>query len=358
MSDLDDTLAQVRQRLERYRGQTLGEQNTKSVLIDPLLRALGWDVEDFEEVHREYKPKPTDNPVDYALFILRTPRLFVEAKALGGNLNDRKWANQIMGYAAVIGVEWVVLTNGDEYRIYNAHAPVPIEEKLFRSVKVSDDGIRAADTLALLSKARMRDNLIACLWKSSFVDHQIKGALQGLFGPDPDPAFVRLIRNRLPHLSPAEIKDSLNRLRVTLDFPAVPLTHDIPDGESSPRQEDPPVDVPPTEPGTPWREVTLQDIIGAGLVKLPLEIQKDYKGHHLVGRITASGTAEWEGREYDALSAAAGMARASIVGTRPGQKYPPTNGWTFWQFVDADGRVKPLDELRRRYYSRGVTADS
>ena len=66
-----------------------------------------------------------------------------------------------MGYAAVTGVEWVVLTNGDEYRVYNAHAPVPIEEKLFRSVRVSDDGLRAADTLALLSKARMRENLIA-----------------------------------------------------------------------------------------------------------------------------------------------------------------------------------------------------
>jgi hypothetical protein len=358
MSDLDDTLAQVRQRLERYRGQTLGEQNTKSVLIDPLLRALGWDVEDFEEVHREYKPKPTDNPVDYALFILRTPRLFVEAKALGGNLNDRKWANQIMGYAAVTGVEWVVLTNGDEYRIYNAHAPVPIEEKLFRSVKVSDDGLQAANTLALLSKARMQDNLIATLWKSSFVDHQIKGALQSLFGPDPDPAFVRLIRNRLPHLSPAEIKDSLIRLRVTLDFPAVPPTHDIPVGEPRLRQEDPPVDAPPSEPGTPWREVTLQDIIGAGLVRLPLELQKDYKGHHLVGRITAEGKATWGGREYSSLSTAAGMARASVIGIPPGRKYPQTNGWIFWQFVDADGGVKPLDVLRQRYYSRGVTTNS
>jgi hypothetical protein len=135
MSDLDEVLAQVRNRLTRYRDQSLNEQNTKSSLIDPVLRALGWDTEDFEEVHREYKPKPTDNPVDYALFILRTPRLFLEAKALGGNLNDRRWANQIMGYAAVSGVEWVVLTDGNEYRLYNAHAPVPIEEKLFRSVQ-------------------------------------------------------------------------------------------------------------------------------------------------------------------------------------------------------------------------------
>jgi hypothetical protein len=362
MSDLDEILVQVRQRIDRYRGQTLGEQNTKSILIDPLLRALGWDVEDFEEVHREYKPKPTDNPVDYALFILRTPRLFVEAKALGGNLNDRKWANQIMGYAAVTGVEWVVLTNGDEYRIYNAHAPVPIEEKLFRSVKVSDDGLQAADTLALLSKARMRDNLIATLWKSSFVDHQIKGALQALFGPGPDPSFVRLIRNRLPQLSPAEIKDSLIRLRVTLDFPAVPATppsaRDIPDGEPHLPKEDPPVDEPPSETGTPWRDVTLQDIVRAGLVRLPLEIQKDYKGHHLVGRITPEGNASWGGREYSSLSTAAGMARASVIGIPPGRKYPQTNGWIFWQFVDVNGSVKPLDVLRQRYYSRDASTSA
>src|SRR5688572_8395811 len=147
MTDLDEVLKQVQQRIARYRDHAPNEQNTKSSLIDPVLRALGWDTEDFEEVHREYKPKPTDNPVDYALFILRTPRLFIEAKALGGTLHDRRWANQIMGYAAVSGVEWVVLTDGDEYRLYNAHAPVPIEEKLFRAVRISDDGSPTAVTL-------------------------------------------------------------------------------------------------------------------------------------------------------------------------------------------------------------------
>ena len=38
-----------------------------------------------------------------------------------------------MGYAIVAGVEWVVLTDGNEYRIYNTHAPVPVAEKLFHS---------------------------------------------------------------------------------------------------------------------------------------------------------------------------------------------------------------------------------
>ncbi len=119
---LVDTLPKLRKRIQKIhnRKENIGEQNTKAALIDPLLFALGWEVEDIDEVSREYRRKPQDNPVDYALFMLRSPRLFVEAKDLGKDLSDRKWISQILGYATVVGVEWCVLTNGDEYRLYNA----------------------------------------------------------------------------------------------------------------------------------------------------------------------------------------------------------------------------------------------
>ena len=92
MSALSEALENVRAKIARYRGKELNEQNTKTALIDPVLRALGWDVGDLEEVQQEYKRRPRDKPVDYALLLLRTPRLFVEAKALEQNLTDRKWA--------------------------------------------------------------------------------------------------------------------------------------------------------------------------------------------------------------------------------------------------------------------------
>ena len=114
MSELTQVLDSVREKLRRYQEHAVNEQNTKTALIDPVLRALGWDVGDLEQVQQEYRRRPRDKPVDYALLLLRAPRLFVEAKALGQNLNDRRWANQIMGYASVAGVEWVVLTNGNE----------------------------------------------------------------------------------------------------------------------------------------------------------------------------------------------------------------------------------------------------
>lgn len=83
--DLDGALAAVRERIGIYQRQGIGEQDTKAALIVPILRALGWDVEDLEDVKLEYRRRPSDNPVDYALILLRTPRLFIEAKALGGS---------------------------------------------------------------------------------------------------------------------------------------------------------------------------------------------------------------------------------------------------------------------------------
>ena len=44
MNDLEAVFKSVRDRIGRYRGRTTGEQNTKNVLIEPVLRVLGWDV--------------------------------------------------------------------------------------------------------------------------------------------------------------------------------------------------------------------------------------------------------------------------------------------------------------------------
>ena len=112
-------IAEVRARIEQYRGRRLDEQNTKATLIAPVLRALGWNTEDVDEVHLEYRTRSSHNPVDYALLLTRQPRLFIEAKALGEDLKDGKWALQIISYAAAAGVPWVVLTDGDSWHIYN-----------------------------------------------------------------------------------------------------------------------------------------------------------------------------------------------------------------------------------------------
>jgi len=126
-------IPKIRTRITKYRSaRHFNEQNTKASLIVPVLDALGWDTNDPEDVLWEYKPRPRHNPVDFALVLTRTPCMFLEAKALREKLVKDKVVTQILSYASVAGVQWVVLSNGDEYRIYNANAPVPVEEKLLR----------------------------------------------------------------------------------------------------------------------------------------------------------------------------------------------------------------------------------
>jgi hypothetical protein len=359
--DLEGALAAVRERIGRYQRQGIGEQDTKAALIVPILRALGWDVEDLEDVKLEYRRRPSDNPVDYALFLLRTPRLFIEAKALGAHLDDGKWAAQILNYATVAGVEWVALTDGNEWRIYNSHAPVPVEQKLFRVVSVAAADNTAAGTLRLLAKAQMADHLIDAFWKSDFVDRQVRDALVRLFGPEPDPALIRLLRAKASGLSPTEVRASLGRLRTTFDFPIVSSlaadTVDVPRPPKPARAAESSLRQPAAKSigdGTPWRHVTLDQLVEAGLMRLPFAIEHHYRGVDLVARIEGVARIVFNGKPYDSLSTAGGVARNSVAGPFPGRDIPQTNGWTFWQFRRPDGRPFPLDDLRRELYERKV----
>jgi hypothetical protein len=361
MSDLEVALSSVRDRIAKYQRPGIGEQDTKAALIVPVLRSLGWDVEDLEDVKLEYKRLPSDNPVDYALFLLREPRLFIEAKALGARLDDHKWTSQILAYATVAGVEWVALTDGDEWRIYNSHATVPVEKKLFRVVRVADPETHADQTLKLLAKAQMADHLIDALWKSDFVDRQIKDALVQLFGPEADPALVRVVRAKAAALSPAEVRASLGRLRTTFDFPVVaaPLVGRVQEPSSPKPAGRTPSATAPTSPektsfGTPWRHVTLDQLVNAGLVRVPFDVEHRYRGAQLVARIEEASRIVFDGTTYASLSLAGGVARKSVVGSPEGRNIPPTNGWTFWQFRSPDGTLRVLDDLRREFHERKV----
>ena len=58
---LRDTLDEVRAKIATLRGNGdhLSEEETKAILIDPVLAALGWHVDELEDVRREYRAKPS-----------------------------------------------------------------------------------------------------------------------------------------------------------------------------------------------------------------------------------------------------------------------------------------------------------
>ena len=218
MSELSQVLEKVRNKITQHQGKGITEADTKIAMIDPVLRALGWEFGNLDEVLLEYRKTPTDDPVDYALFLQGKLKLFVEAKALEQKVDGGKWANQIMGYAGVAGVKWVVLTNGDEYRIYNACVEVSFEEKLFRAVRLTDPNSPTEDTLALLSKQQINDMEIH--WKEHVADQQVLAALEQLFSPVPaDSSFIHWVTKHVKGLTPKEIQASLARVHAQFTFP-------------------------------------------------------------------------------------------------------------------------------------------
>jgi hypothetical protein len=217
---LGEVLGEVGGKVGRYGGRrTIGEQNTKASLVEPVLRALGWAVDDSDEVQREFKRKKADKPVDYALLISGEPRVLIEAKALNQTLAESKWALKILDYASNAQVGWIVLTDGNEYRVYNSRAKGPIERRLFRAVRITDPGSRATETLDLLSKEKVMKKGLERAWeRESRVKRQLIEAIQALFSPSPDPALVRLLKERTGDISCSEMEANLSRVLIEVNF--------------------------------------------------------------------------------------------------------------------------------------------
>jgi len=135
MNKLIQAIEMVRQKLPGLRRHSLKETPTRTIVVDPLLEALGWDVRDPDEVQLEY-PTVDNKSVDYALKINRTPVLLVEAKALEDTLDDVKAVTQVCGYAANDGIVWCILTNGILWRIYRSVERCPAPDKMMYEVNL------------------------------------------------------------------------------------------------------------------------------------------------------------------------------------------------------------------------------
>lgn len=96
------------------------EAETKSKLVEPVLRKMGWDFFG-DEVELEYPVSfaTSTSKVDYALKQNERPVVFVEVKALKGDISYRN-VKQALDYSTHEDVRWCVVTNGNEWRIYDA----------------------------------------------------------------------------------------------------------------------------------------------------------------------------------------------------------------------------------------------
>ncbi|GAB3487832.1 DUF5655 domain-containing protein [Flexivirga lutea] len=185
------------------------EANTKALLIDPLLTALGWDLGDVEVVAREVKVFD-GTFLDYSLTPSSGPRLFVEAKGIGENLGDKKFIAQTINYANNDGVVWCVLTNGLQYRVFKTNEPVAMDKKLLFEVDLRDpdpiqDKVRL---LRLIGRESAETGALTAYGDRVFTDTRVRRALSEL-ATDPPAPLLEMLGERLGH--PSVPVDGLRR---------------------------------------------------------------------------------------------------------------------------------------------------
>jgi len=208
----------LRMNLDKHQKNSLKEYPTRTIFIDPLLNALGWDVRDPDEVELEY-PTIDGKFVDYASKINRKPVLFIEAKQLNDPLTDVKSITQVVGYAANAGVEWCILTNGVTYKVYHSTEKAAAPDKLLFEVSLNPketEGMtiqQVAELFTRFSRDAMAKGILDEIGEQIFTTGKIRKALDKLFMEPPN-TLIKLIRLAIRDdtIKPTQVKKALRRL--------------------------------------------------------------------------------------------------------------------------------------------------
>jgi hypothetical protein len=124
--DLAMVVDLVRQKLRKHREVLVcNEWFVLYVLIDPVLRALGWMTDDPTLVQVEYNvsgDRLRGPSVDYALIENEKPMLFIEVKTLDGNLNKaKKQCEEDIQRCNRGRVSSFIVTDGQRYKRYDSN---------------------------------------------------------------------------------------------------------------------------------------------------------------------------------------------------------------------------------------------
>lgn len=111
-------------------GELLSEAHVRAAVVDPVLRALGWDPADPSTFKPEFAVGK--RKVDYALFDQGKPLVFIEAKH--SDVKIGKGEDQLFSYANNQGVPLLVLTNGWYWDFYLSMAAGRPPDRRFYSL--------------------------------------------------------------------------------------------------------------------------------------------------------------------------------------------------------------------------------
>jgi hypothetical protein len=142
--------------LQIAKDRDVNESDTVAVLSDIFGDVFGYDK--YLEVTSEFAIRGTY--CDLALRVENKVQFLIEVKAIGIDLKDSHM-KQACDYGANHGVQWIVLTNGIEWRIYRIRFEQPINYDListFNFLALNPRDEKDQDNLFILTKEGLSKN--------------------------------------------------------------------------------------------------------------------------------------------------------------------------------------------------------
>lgn len=191
-STMYDKMAALAGRLDQMRDQLLTEEATKTALILPFIRELGYDVFDPTEVVPEFTADvgiKKGEKVDYAIFSDGKPIILFECKPINAKLDS--YSSQLYRYFSVTNARIAILTDGVEYRFFSDLAePNKLDSVPFYVFSL--DRMRHEDAARLEQFSKPRFDLDQVLADAESM--RVRAAIKSHFAREaanPTDAFVR-----------------------------------------------------------------------------------------------------------------------------------------------------------------------
>jgi hypothetical protein len=186
----------------------VGESDTVTIVTDMLAEIFGY--EKYSEITSEFAIRGTY--CDLAIKLDGTLQTLIEVKAIGIELKDAH-VKQAVDYAANQGVDWVLLTNGISWKVFNVVFAKPIAHELVIDIDFCALNARSASDAELL--------YLWCKegWQRSVLGefHTQKQALSRFFlgAMILTPPVLDVIRRELRRVSP-DVKIEVDQIRNVL----------------------------------------------------------------------------------------------------------------------------------------------
>ena len=200
--------------VEQLRGPLGNSWNTRALLIEPILSALGWNTSDLGEVVRDW-PLSDGVTIAYALRVADKSAILVEVRGVNESVDDPSFVTETLEHAAGDGAPWCVLTNGVVYRVHKTSEANESGPLFVVALEDLADGANseAVTNLGLLHRSAVVRGELDRHGAEVFLDPRVRDALADLCR-NPSAGFIAAVDDSLGRFAVPEevLKASLGRV--------------------------------------------------------------------------------------------------------------------------------------------------